>query len=130
VIKFYLDSRSGLAPYLQLISQVRRAILLGFLVEGDQLPTVKAVVASLAINPNTVSKAYRELEYQGLVTARSGVGTFVARSVESTSVPSHRSLHDEFELSIAGSREVGLTDETIEAIFNDCLNSSVAAGEA
>jgi GntR family transcriptional regulator len=130
VIKFYLDSRSGLAPYLQLISQVRRAILLGFLVEGDQLPTVKAVVASLAINPNTVSKAYRELEYQGLVTARSGVGTFVARSVESTSVPSHRSLHDEFELSIAGAREVGLTDETIEAIFNDCLNSSVAAGEA
>jgi GntR family transcriptional regulator len=130
VIKFYLDSRSGLAPYLQLISQVRRAILLGFLVEGDQLPTVKAVVASLAINPNTVSKAYRELEYQGLVTARSGVGTFVARSVESTSVPSHRSLHDEFELSIAGARDVGLTDETIEAIFNDCLNSSVAAGEA
>lgn len=130
MIKFYLDSRSGLAPYLQLISQVRRAILLGFLVEGDQLPTVKAVVASLAINPNTVSKAYRELEYQGLVTARSGVGTFVARSVESTSVPSHRSLHDEFELSIAGARDVGLTDETIEAIFNDCLNSSVAAGEA
>jgi len=130
VIKFYLDSRSGLAPYLQLISQVRRAILLGFLVEGDQLPTVKAVVASLAINPNTVSKAYRELEYQGLVTARSGVGTFVARSVESTSVPSHRSLHDEFELSIAGARDVGLTDETIEAIFNDCLNSNVAAGEA
>ena len=130
MIKFYLDSRSGLAPYLQLISQVRRAILLGFLVEGDQLPTVKAVVASLAINPNTVSKAYRELEYQGLVTARSGVGTFVARSVESTSVPSHRSLHDEFELSIAGARDVGLTDETIEAIFNDCLNSNVAAGEA
>ena len=130
MIKFYLDSRSGLAPYLQLISQVRRAILLGFLVEGDQLPTVKAVVASLAINPNTVSKAYRELEYQGLVTARSGVGTFVARSVESTSVPSHRSLHDEFELSIAGARDVGLTDDTIEAIFNDCLNSSVAAGEA
>src|SRR5580700_10627812 len=130
MFKFYLDSRSGLAPYLQIISQVRRAILLGFLVEGDQLPTVKAVVASLAINPNTVSKAYRELEYQGLVTARSGVGTFVARSVESTSVPSHRSLHDEFELSIAGARDVGLTDETIEAIFNDCLNSNVAAGEA
>jgi GntR family transcriptional regulator len=130
VIKFYLDSRSGLAPYLQLINQVRRAILLGFLVEGDQLPTVKAVVATLAINPNTVSKAYRELEYQGLVTARSGVGTFVARSAESASVPSHRSLHDEFELSIAGARDAGLTDETIEAIFGDCLNTSVAAGDA
>jgi GntR family transcriptional regulator len=130
VIKFYLDSRSGLAPYLQLIGQVRRAILLGFLVEGDQLPTVKSVVASLAINPNTVSKAYRELEYQGLVTARNGVGTFVARSAESISVPSHRSLHDEFAHSIAGAREVGLTDETIEAIFGDCLNTNVSAGDA
>jgi GntR family transcriptional regulator len=125
VIKFYLDSRSGMAPYLQLISQVRRAILLGFLEEGDQLPTVKSVVASLAINPNTVSKAYRELEYQGLVTARSGVGTFVARSVESTSVSSHRSLHEEFTESIGGARSAGLSDETIEAIFGDCLRTNV-----
>jgi GntR family transcriptional regulator len=130
MIKFYLDSRSGLAPYLQLISQVRRAILLGFLVEGDQLPTVKSVVATLAINPNTVSKAYRELEYQGLVTARSGVGTFVAESAESSAVPSHRSLRDEFANSIAGARDVGLADDTIEAIFSDCLNTHVAAGES
>jgi GntR family transcriptional regulator len=130
VIKFYLDSRSGLAPYLQLISQVRRAILLGFLVEGDQLPTVKSVVATLAINPNTVSKAYRELEYQGLVTARSGVGTFVAQSSESGSVPSHRSLHDEFARSIKSARDVGLADETIEAIFSDCLDSNAMAGDA
>jgi DNA-binding transcriptional regulator YhcF (GntR family) len=127
VIKFYLDSRAGIAPYLQLISQVRRAILLGFLEEGDQLPTVKAVVASLAINPNTVSKAYRELEYQGLVTARSGVGTFVAHSIESASVSSHRSLHDEFTASIGGARDAGLSDETIEAIFGDCLHSNVEA---
>jgi GntR family transcriptional regulator len=113
-----------MAPYLQLISQVRRAILLGFLEEGDQLPTVKSVVASLAINPNTVSKAYRELEYQGLVTARSGVGTFVAHSIESASVSSHRSLHDEFTTSISGARDEGLSNETIEAIFDDCLHSS------
>jgi GntR family transcriptional regulator len=123
MIKFYLDSRSGIAPYLQLIGQVRRAILLGFLKEDDQLPTVKSVVASLAINPNTVSKAYRELEYQGLVMARSGVGTFVVRSVESTSVSSHQSLHDEFRASIGGARGAGLSDETIEAIFGDCLHT-------
>jgi GntR family transcriptional regulator len=130
MIKFYLDSRSGVAPYLQLIAQVRRAILRGFLVEGDQLPTVKSVVATLAINPNTVSKAYRELEYQGLVTARSGVGTFVAQSAESTSVPTHQSLREEFANSIAGARDVGLTDDTIEAIFSDCLSTSVIAGES
>src|SRR3974377_1007661 len=77
MITFHLDSRSGVAPYMQLVQQVRHALRLGVLREGDQLPTVKDVVAALAINPNTVLKAYRELEYQGLVAARPGVGTFV-----------------------------------------------------
>ena len=74
VIEFHLDARSGVAPYMQLIQQVRQAMRLGLLPEGDQLPTVKEVVAKVAINPNTVLKAYRELEYEGLVTARPGVG--------------------------------------------------------
>ena len=77
MIEFYLDARSGVAPYLQLIHQVRHALRLGLLREGDQLPKVKDVVAGLAINPNTVLKAYRELEYEGLVAARPGIGTFV-----------------------------------------------------
>ena len=67
MIEFHLDSRSGVAPYMQLIHQVRHALRLGLLDQGDQLPTVKDVAAGLAINPNTVLKAYRELEYQGLV---------------------------------------------------------------
>jgi DNA-binding transcriptional regulator YhcF (GntR family) len=67
VIEFHLDGRSGVAPYMQLIQQVRQAMRLGLLTEGDQLPTVKDVVAKVAINPNTVLKAYRELEYEGLV---------------------------------------------------------------
>ena len=66
VIEFHLDGRSGVAPYMQLIQQVRQAMRLGLLTEGDQLPTVKDVVAKVAINPNTVLKAYRELEYEGL----------------------------------------------------------------
>jgi len=122
VIKFYLDSRSGEAPYLQLVHQVRRAVLLGLLAEGDQLPTVKSVVATLAINPNTVSKAYRELEYQGLVTARSGVGTFVTRSVESSAVSSHRSLRVKLARWIVEARDAGMSDESIEVIFGDCLH--------
>ena len=72
VIEFHLDGRSGVAPYMQLIQQVRQAMRLGLLIEGDQLPTVKDVVAKVAINPNTVLKAYRELEYEGLVAARPG----------------------------------------------------------
>src|SRR5438309_411149 len=67
VIEFHLDSRSGVVPYLQLIHQVRHALRLGLLNKGDQLPKVKDVAAGLAINPNTVLKAYRELEYVGLV---------------------------------------------------------------
>jgi GntR family transcriptional regulator len=126
LIKFYLDSRSGMSPYLQLVHQVRRAVLLGLLQEGDQLPTVKSVVNTLAINPNTVSKAYRELEHQGLVIARSGVGTFVTRSVQSTFVSSHLSLRQELLRWISDARDAGLSDETIEAIFGDYLRATSA----
>src|ERR1700733_9941928 len=81
MIEFHLDSRSGVSPYLQLVHQVRHALRLGLLSEGDQLPTVKDVVGRLAINPNTVLKAYKELEHAGLVSARPGVGTFVTRTL-------------------------------------------------
>ena len=76
MIAYRLDTRSGLAPYLQLVQQTKDALRLGVLHPGDQLPTVKEVVASIAINPNTVLKAYRELEREGLVEGRPGVGTF------------------------------------------------------
>ena len=82
MIEFHLDARSGVAPYRQLIHQVRHALRLGLLREGDQLPKVKDVVAGLAINPNTVLKAYRELEYEGLVAARPGIGTFVTGTLD------------------------------------------------
>ena len=75
MIEFELDQRSGLPTYLQLVQQVRHALRLGLLQPGDQLPTAKEVVAKLAINPNTVLKAYRELERDGLVAARPGQGT-------------------------------------------------------
>src|SRR5438067_6333479 len=81
MIEFRLETRSGIAPYLQIVHQVRHAVRLGMLRTGDQLPTVKEVVGSLAINPNTVLKAYRELEHEGLVEGRPGLGTFVLGSV-------------------------------------------------
>src|ERR1700678_4663680 len=92
VIEFHLDARSGVSPYLQVIQQVKQALRLGLLSEGDQLPTVKDVVAQLAINPNTVLKAYRELEHEGLVGARPGVGTFVTGTLSPASVASHGPL--------------------------------------
>src|ERR1043166_9002865 len=77
MIEFHLDKRSGIPTYLQLVQQVRQAVRLGILRPGDQLPTVKEVVGSLTINPNTVLKAYRDLDREGLVEGRRGVGTFV-----------------------------------------------------
>ena len=79
MIEFHLDTRSGVAPYLQIAQQVRQALRMGLLKADDQLPTVRQVVGRLAINPNTVLKAYRDLEREGLVQGRAGVGTFVLR---------------------------------------------------
>src|SRR3954468_21385270 len=114
VIEFHLDSRSGVSPYQQLVQQVRRALRLGLLVEGDQLPTVKDVVARLAINPNTVLKAYRELERDGLVAAPPGVGTFVTRPVAGSSLAAHEPLRRDLAGWLAKARKAGLDDESIE----------------
>ncbi|GAA2871296.1 GntR family transcriptional regulator [Actinoplanes cyaneus] len=121
MIEFHLDARSGVAPYMQLIQQVRHALRLGVLREGDKLPTVKEVVARLAINPNTVSKAYRELEYEGLVTARPGVGTFVTKTLGSLST--HEPLRASLQDWLAGAREAGLDNESIEALFLSTFRS-------
>jgi GntR family transcriptional regulator len=117
VIEFHLDSRSGVAPYMQLIQQVRQAMRLGLLSQGDQLPTVKDVVAKLAINPNTVLKAYRELEHEGLVAPRPGVGTFVTRSLTDESLAAHGPLRDELKSWLGRARAAGLDDESIQALF-------------
>src|SRR5215470_14199394 len=117
LIEFHLDSRSGVSPYMQLVQQVRQAIRLGLLVEGDQLPTVKDVVAKVAINPNTVLKAYRELEHEGLAAARPGVGTFVTRTLGDGSLAAHGPLREELAAWLAKARAAGLDPESIEALF-------------
>jgi GntR family transcriptional regulator len=117
VIEFSLDARSGVSPYLQIVHQVRRALRLGLLEVDDQLPTVKDVVARLAINPNTVLKAYRELERDGLVAARPGVGTFVTRTLADATLAAHEPLRRDLSRWLAKARLAGLDDENIEALF-------------
>jgi GntR family transcriptional regulator len=124
VIGFNLDTRSGVPPYLQLVHQVRRALRLDLLREGDQLPTVKEVVARLAINPNTVLKAYRELEHDGLVAARPGIGTFVTKTLRDASVASHALLRQDLERWLEKARRAGLADESIEALFQDSFRAA------
>lgn len=125
MIEFHLDGGSGLSPYQQIVRQVRHALRLGLLSEGDQLPTVKDVVAALAINPNTVLKAYRELEHEGLVAARPGVGTFVTRSLADTTLAAHGPLRQDLRRWLGKARRAGLDDESIEALFQTTFRSEM-----
>jgi GntR family transcriptional regulator len=118
VIEYHLNGRSGVSAYLQLVQQTRQALRLGVLREGDQLPTVKEVVEQVAINPNTVLKAYRELEREGLVAARPGVGTFVTRSLADGSLAAHAQLRRDLQRWLRKARAAGLDEESIEALFD------------
>lgn len=124
VIEFHLDPGSGVSPYMQLVRQVRQALRLDLLRVGDQLPTVKDVVAQLAINPNTVLKAYRELEHEGLVAPRPGLGTFVTRTLAGESLAAHGPLRKDLERWLAKARLAGLDDESIEALFLTTFRSA------
>jgi GntR family transcriptional regulator len=126
VIEFHLDKRSGVAPYQQVVQQVRHALRLGLLEVGDQLPTLKEVVASLAINPNTVLKAYKELEISGLVAARPGIGIFVTKTLSDDSLAAHGPLRQGLQRWVMQARRAGLDDESIDALYKECLRSTSA----
>jgi GntR family transcriptional regulator len=127
VIAFHLDSRSGVPAYQQLVQQVRQAIRLGMLRPGDQLPTVKEVVASLTINPNTVLHAYRQLDLEGLVEGRQGVGTFVASDAVTLPPVEVKSLRSSLERWVARARAAGLDEESMSALFADSVRPTSVA---
>ncbi len=122
MIKFRLDPRSGVSTYLQIVHQVRHAVRLGILRPGDQLPTVKDVVGSLAINPNTVLKAYRELEHDELVEGRPGLGTFVRDTVSGPPPGSHAALRRGLDRWLRSAFEAGLDSEDVRALFETSLH--------
>ena len=121
LIEFHLDTRSGVPTYLQLVQQVRQARRLGILQPGDQLPTVMAVVGSLAINPNTVLKAYRELDLEGLVHGRRGQGTFVSSELSPVPSVDVKALRSSLQRWIERARAAGLDDENMAALFTDTV---------
>jgi GntR family transcriptional regulator len=129
VIDFRLDRGSGVATYLQLVHQVKNALRLGVLRPGDRLPTAKEVVDKLAINPNTVLKAYRELEREGLVVGRPGLGTFVQRSLGGASVSEHARLRGALSGWVRDARAAGLDAEDVEALFAAVVLDSFRVGE-
>ncbi|MEV4062611.1 GntR family transcriptional regulator [Nonomuraea dietziae] len=125
MINLRLDPGSGVATYLQLVHQVKQALRLGVLMPGDQLPTIKEVVADLAINPNTVAKAYRELEREGLVAGRPGLGTFVQRSLGGGVTADHTAHRRDLARWVRGCREAGLDHEDMQALFTSVLTDSL-----
>jgi GntR family transcriptional regulator len=128
VIDFRLDPRSGVATYLQLAQQVRQALRLGLLRPGDRLPTAAEVVAALAINPNTVLKAYRELDREGLVSPRPGLGTFIRRGLGAAagaaSDTDRAKLRRQLAYWVHLAHDAGLDDEDIEALVAATLHDA------
>jgi GntR family transcriptional regulator len=123
VITFHLAAHSSLPPYVQIVEQVRQALLGDVLRPGDRLPTVKEVVGSLAINPNTVLKAYRDLEREGLVEGRQGVGTFVTRRPDGPSPTEQAALKRALATWVAKAQRAGLADGDIESMVRSVLVS-------
>ena len=123
MIHFRVDGRSGVPPYLQLVQQVRQALRMGVLDVGDQLPTVRGVVAEVAVNPNTVLKAYRDLEREGLVEARAGHGTFVRHRPPGPPPGTHSRLGRSLARWVAEAREAGLDDEAMESLLRVALQA-------
>jgi len=117
MISFRVDGRSGVPPYLQIVQQVRQALRMGVLSVGDQLPTVREVVAEVAVNPNTVLKAYRDLEREGLVEARAGHGTFVRARPPGPPPGTHSRLGRGLAAWVTQARAAGLDDEAIESLL-------------
>jgi GntR family transcriptional regulator len=130
VIEFHLDGRSRIATYMQLVQQVRQALRVGMLEPGDQLPRVREVAESLAINPNTVLKAYRELEHDGLVEGRPGQGTFVLRSLAGPALGSQVELRRELLAWLARDRAGGLENKDVVAPFETTLRAAAEEGVA
>ncbi|HUZ55383.1 MAG TPA: GntR family transcriptional regulator [Streptosporangiaceae bacterium] len=120
-IAFRLDPGSGVPTYLQLVHQVEQALRLGYLKEGDRLPTVKEAVESLAINPNTVLKAYRELEHRSLATGRPGQGTFIAGTLRRVGLAEQAALRKGLLAWLRTADEAGLDADGIEALFATSL---------
>ena len=120
-IEFRLDAASGVPTYLQLVQQVEHALRLGYLKPGDQLPKVRDVVASLAINPNTVLKAYRELDTKGLTAGRPGQGTFVQATLNQVALPELATLHRSLLGWLATADAAGLDEDGIVALFTSVL---------
>ncbi|MFC4498791.1 MULTISPECIES: GntR family transcriptional regulator [Streptomyces] len=122
VVEYRIDRGSGVPAYVQIIEQTERALRMGTLQVGDKLPTAREVVAATAINPNTVLRAYRDMEQVGLVELRRGLGTFVTRSLARPSSENDSPLRREVTDWTARARASGWERADILALVTAALD--------
>ncbi|MFF8774202.1 GntR family transcriptional regulator [Kitasatospora sp. NPDC015120] len=128
MIEYRIERRSGVSTYQQIVQQTKQALRLGVLQPGDKLPTAREVVEQTAINPNTVLKAYRELEREGLVEPRPGLGTFVRRSLARPEAAADGPLRAGLVGWVDEARAAGLDREDITALLASVLEQRFATG--
>ena len=117
-----VDPRSGVPIYLQIIEQVKRSVALGVLGDGEQLPTVKQLALDLTVNPNTIARAYRELEREGVIATSVGRGSFV-RSDDSDASPRVAAEigREALDVALREAKSVGLGRDEVRALFEASL---------
>lgn len=129
MIEFRVETGSGVPPYRQLVHQVEHGLRLGLLQVGDRLPTVKDVAKRLVINPNTVLKAYRELEHKGLVKGRPGQGTFIEQGLTGLPAEQQAELRADLEKWVASAYQAGMDSDGIAAMVATVLHDFHPKGD-
>ncbi|MGW2486402.1 GntR family transcriptional regulator [Streptomyces sp. NPDC001606] len=122
MIDYRIDRGSGVPAYVQIVEQTERALRMGTLQVGDKLPTAREVVAATAVNPNTVLRAYRDMEQDGLVELRRGLGTFVTRSLARPEAENDSPLRREVADWVARARATGLERADVLALVTAALD--------
>ena len=121
-MQFTINNASARAVYQQIIDQIKRDIALGRLIEDEKLPTVRQLAAQLALNPNTIAKAYRQLEQEGIITTRPGTGAFVANiSTNLSRAVRKKLLCDDIERVIVDAIHMQVESDTLVLWFNEAL---------
>jgi GntR family transcriptional regulator len=117
-----VDPRSGVPIYLQIVEQIKRSVALGVLQAGEQLPTVKQLAIDLTVNPNTVARAYRDLEREQVIETSPGRGSFVrANGVTEAPRVADEVAGDALDVALREAKSVGLTRERVRDLFEAAL---------
>ncbi len=121
-MKFIINSRSGVPIYRQLVQQIENGIVGGILSPGEQLPTVREVALQLTVNPNTVARAYRELEYRGLIESTQGRGTFVgAGATSGRGEDKELIFQQKLETVFQEARQLNIDQGRVAELFEEAL---------